>query len=90
MNILIDNGFKDDIQFGKVICSQVIVIGESLGLHAEGTSGFIYVLVFNRDRKVFSGAILAACMLTVGEIDDLFIKKTDDDDGLREKTKAQS
>ena len=54
---------NDDIKFGKIICSQVVVIRESLGLHAERTSGFTNVPVFNRDRKVFPAAILAACIM---------------------------
>ena len=60
MNVLIDNGFNNDVKFGKIISRQIVVLRQSFRLHAERASGFTNVPVFDGDRKVFPGAILAA------------------------------
>ena len=60
MNVLIDNGFNNDVKFGEVFSRQIVVLRQSFRFLTERASGFTNVPVFDGDRKVFPGAILAA------------------------------
>ena len=71
MNILLNDGLKNRVQLSKVVGGQVVVLGQPLGLHAERTSGLTDVLIFDGDRKMLAGAILAAKTITIGQRNDL-------------------
>ena len=60
MNVLINNGFNNDVKFGKIICRQIVILRQTFRLLTERASGFTNVPVFDGDRKVFPGTILAA------------------------------
>ena len=71
MDVLFNQGLEDDIQLGKVLCCEVIVIRKSLGLLAKGTRGLVDVFVLDQNRKMLGRAVFAAFVFTIRQCYDL-------------------
>ena len=71
MNILIDNWLNEHVKLGKEIGSQVVVLSQALGLHAERTSGLVDVTILDGYCEMFAGTVTATIVLTIGQIYNL-------------------